>query len=513
MTASHQNHPYTVQRFRAALLRFAGGRAAQALARLVLVLVLVRLLPVADYGAYMLMVGLSEMVLAVVSFGILPVGYRYLPEFITSLPYRSLHRFIVTIIGMQVAILSGMAALLASTWDAIMPWVGFDEEQLKRTAPGVWLFLLVPAFRFSADLLEALLEQGKAQLARALMPTGRALILGAFLMAGHNVGIYEVLIIDIFVTLFCLLLVWMLLHRSLRTLHSPGADGELPIREMARFGWHMAAVDLLGASASPGALRAVIANTLGVAEAGLFAFLQSLQRLVGRYLPGVLLRGLIRPVLVARVANADGMATAEAGTGLLFKLNLLIVGVASIIIAVGGDVLVDLLSGGKFQDAGLLLLIMFAGLAVVAQRSVIEMAMQITGQTSVLRATALLAPVALLAVWYFAKHGLEVAVLIIVGFSTLSNAIAVTVLRRGPKQFNIDIRGQAVIIGSAAVIILVCIGLMEFAQPAVAGFVGLGLFAVAMALGKPFLPSEMRLVEKVAGQRIASGLSRLFAHA
>lgn len=511
LTTDSSNNPYTARRFRGALLRFAGGRAAQASARAILVLVLVRVLPVADYGAYMLMVGLSEMVLAIVSFGILPVGYRYLPEFITSLPYRSLRKFVATIMALQIAILSVLTFFLSHYWDSAMPFLGFSEEQLQRTAVGVWLFLLVPAFRFSADLLEALLEQGKAQIARALMPTGRVLLLTGLWLSGASIGIQNVLIIDITVTACCLFLAWFFLRRSLKALHSPTASGTMPVKEMIRFGWHMAAVDLLGSTGSPGAIRAVVANSLGIVEAGLFAFLQSLQRLVGRYLPGVLLRGLIRPVLVSRVSKADGIATAEAGTGVLFKLNLLVVGVSSIVIAVGGDELVSVLSGAKFPEAGTLLLIMFLGLAVVAQRSVIEMAMQITGQTSALRGTALLAPIALLAVWHFSKYGLETAVLIIVTFSALSNGIAATLLRRGPKHFHIDFRGQSVIAMSAAAAVVLCFWLKSYIHPVLTGMIGLGLFFAAMVFSKPFIKKEVVLVAKVAGPRIASIFQRLFA--
>lgn len=506
---SHK-HPYSVRRFRSALTRFLGGRAVQASARAVLVLVLVRVLPVADYGAYMLLVGLSETVLQLVSFGLSPVGYRYLPEFITTLPYLKLRNFVAGITAMQIAILCVLAFVLTNTWNKVMPLMGFSAEQLEQTAIGVWLFLLVPAFRFCADLLEALLEQGKAQVARALMPTGRVLILGVILLLTDGVSLRGVLIIDIAVTSLCLLLAWFFMYRSLRDLHRPDADGQMPVKEMFRFGWHMAGVNLLSSTGSPGAIRAVLANSLGVVETGLFAFLQSLQRLVGRYLPGVFLRGLIRPVLVARATQANGMAIVQAGTGLLFKLNLLVVSVSSIIIAVGGDRLVEILSGGKFSDAGFILLLMFLGLAVVAQRSVIEMAMQITGQTSALRGTALLAPIALLAVWLLSKHGLEVAVLIIVAFSSLANGIAVVLLRRGPHNFSVDLHGQAVIAIAAAIAILVSIGLTNAMSPVVAGIIASCLFLVAMLIGKPFTAAESTLVGKVAGQRAASLMKRLF---
>jgi O-antigen/teichoic acid export membrane protein len=77
---------YSVGRFRKAALQLVGGRVAQAAARVVLVLAVVRVLPVEDYGAYMLIVGTAEMMLQVGSFGILPLAQRYLPQMLTTLP-------------------------------------------------------------------------------------------------------------------------------------------------------------------------------------------------------------------------------------------------------------------------------------------------------------------------------------------------------------------------------------------------------------------------------------------
>jgi hypothetical protein len=87
-------------------------------------------------------------------------------------------------------------------------------------------------------------------------------------------------------------LCWIQIRQTLTALHSPVATGTLPIREMVRFTWHMALVGPMSGTANPGAIRLVLANTLGVAESGLYAFLQSLERLVSRYLPATLLRNL-----------------------------------------------------------------------------------------------------------------------------------------------------------------------------------------------------------------------------
>ena len=319
------DNPYGVKRFRRAFVHFIGGRVVQASARAALILILVRVLDVGDYGVYMLIVGLSEMMLEVVSFGLLPVAHRFLPQMVRELPLNRLVRFVMSMIAMQTTVLIVVGFLIANYWSAITPFFGFSAEQTEASKAAVLLLVLVPMFRFSVDLLEGHLEQGKAQISRALMPTGRAIVVVSFIALGLGIDLHTVLWIDIWVTAFCLLLAWVLLVQSMFSLHNPDADGQLPIKQMLEFGWYMAPVGLMGATGSPGALRMVLASVLGVVEAGLFAFLQSLQRLVGRYLPGTLLRGIIRPMLVDRFLKPGGIKVVEAGNALLAKSNLLLV--------------------------------------------------------------------------------------------------------------------------------------------------------------------------------------------
>ena len=495
--------PYHLSRLRRALVYFVTGRLAQAAARAILILVLVRLLSLPDYGAYMLLVGLAEMQLQVASFGILPVGRRYLPQMLTSLPAGKLYCFVTTLIGAQLLVLSVIVLALWSAWVVVTPWFGFSAHQAYVAKPAVLLFMLVPAFRFCSELLEALLEQAKSQTARAFMPTGRVLGIGALVALGLDVNLHTIIMVDVIVTATCLVLAWTFLQASLRKLHAADGRGDIPVREMLRFAWHMAAVDLMGATAAPGAIRLALANTLGVVGSGLFAFLQSLEHLVLRYLPSVLLSGLVRPMLISRAFQTGGMAVLRDGSSLLFKTNLLIVALGTIVVAVAGDTLVAWASGGKFTGAGLTLMLIFLALAFKAQRSVIEMIMQITGHTSILRATALVSPLSLLAVWLFADQGINVAVSIIVVGSVISNSIAAQVLSRVVDGYVIDWRGLGAIYVLAALAVLTGALAAEAVPPLAAAGLAVAVYAGSILIVRPFRVEEMHLVEQVLGRRIA----------
>lgn len=500
---------YQAARLRRALRHFIGGRAVQAIARAGLVLLVVRLLPAEDFGAYMLFVGLSEAVLQFCSFGLLRVGQRFLPEVAESAARRDTYRFVSVISFLQLALVVLAVGLLWWFWDPLLAFAGFTPEQAAVSRPALLLFLFVPLFRFTADMLESLLEQGRAQICRALMPIGRVVALVAILLLGVEVDLYRILWLDGLVTLGCLLLSLVFLGVSLRSLPEPAPERirPLPLEDMRRHAWHMSVVDLMGSTYSPGTMRLVLANTLGMAESGLFAFLQSLQKVVGRYLPGVLLLGLIRPMLIARLGTEQGLRLVERATGLMIKVNWLVIAGAAMVALFAGDYLVDLASGGAFQDAGTTLLLMIVILAVTSQRRVLEMLLQVVNQTNILRATALFAPATLLLAWLMARYGLDAAVLGTACSLGLSNIICIRLLRARTDQFPADWRGASSIFVPALLGAAFGYLVLPYAGIWVAiGAAGLLLLALLAAF-KPFRADEIVLADRGVGRLAGRMLS------
>lgn len=495
-----RGRPYSVHRFRRALLQFVGGRLAQAAARAILVLLLIRVLPVEDYGAYMLIVGTAELLLQVGSFGILPTMQRYLPQLLGTLSLRRLYAFVTTMIFAQMAILAGVAYAVSLAWDTVAPYFNMTPAQIEATRYGAWLFLIVPAFRFGTEMLEAMLAPG--QIARALMVFARVGALLALLLLKSEVTLFDVVMIDVVAIGASVIVLLLSIVRTLASLHTPPASAApMPLGEMARFAGQMALVGPMSGTSSPGALRLVLANGLGLAESGLFAFLQNLERLVSRYLPATLLRNLIRPVLISRYAGHGGKDVMRAGTGLLLKSNLLVVIGGVVFIAVCGDEVVRILSGGKFVGAGLTLLLLYVNMIATSQRGVQEMVMQITGHTRALWLTSVVKPVALLLVWFFAPQGLNVAVVIVTAGSLLSNALATRVLRRKTDWFRIDWRGTAAIVLPGLNAAVLGILLTDRTQPLVAGAIALVVFLVFVRMARPFNSGEVGAVERVMGAR------------
>lgn len=502
-----EHKQYGASRFRRAVVHFIGGRVAQAIGRALLILVVVRLLPVEDYGAYMLVIGVAEMLLLLASLGVVSVAQRYVPEVAENSSRSTLGRFVTVLSAIQMLLLVVVAGLTWMYWPTIAGWLSLTDAQIVAMELSALLFFLIPAFRFVEEILEAMLEQGKSQVSRALMPIGRVAVLGVFVALGTHVDLALMMSIDVGVTLFCLLMAYYYLYVSVRDFKGQGT-ASVPVREIVQFSWHMAGANLFSAAGNPGAFRLAISNSLGLAETGLFAFLQSMERLISRNLPGTLLRGVVRPVMVAKAAAPGGMAAVEAGAWFLMKMNLAITLGGFVAVVAAGDELVMLASGGKFPGAGTTLLIFLAVLAIAAQRSVIEMVLQITRQTATLRATAFLVPIGLFLAWYLSRYGLNAAVGAIMITTFAANAIAVRGMRHGERRISFA-WGDYLRIGIPAL----AAGALGYGLALVmngygAAGIALIVFTGALALGKPFQHRELALLERGIGKKIARIMRR-----
>ena len=173
----------------------------------------------------------------------------------------------------------------------------------------------------------------------------------------------------------------------------------------------------------------------------------------------------------------------QAGTGLLLKSNMLAVIGGLVVIAVCGDQIVMLMSGGKFPNAGLTLLLLYVNMIATSQRGVQEMVMQITGHTRALWITSIVSPLALLTVWLFGGHGLNVAVLIITAGSMTANSLAAGVLQVKTDWFRVDWRGMTAIFLPGLVGAALGIVLIGWFAPLTAGAIALLLFVMFLRVG------------------------------
>ena len=181
-----------------------------------------------------------------------------------------------------------------------------------------------------------------------------------------------------------------------------------------------------------------------------------------------------------------------------------------VVIAVCGDQIVTLMSGGKFTGAGVTLLLLYVNMIATSQRGVQEMVMQITGHTRALWITSVVAPIALLLIWLCAGFGLNVAVLIMTAGSLTANWLAAGVLQAKTDWFRVDWRGMTAIFLPGLLAAVAGVLLTGWTPPLVAGAAALVLFVMLLRIGRPFNDLEIGAVERVVGGR-ALKLLRGFA--
>lgn len=394
---------YSGQRFRRAIGHFLFGQAAQVMANFALTLWLVRLLAPADYGAYMILWGMVEMMVPLTSLGMMEAVRRYLPDLAARGAPGALPVFLRAMTLARLTLMVCWALVVAYFWDGISAWLGFNVAQQEAALVAVCLIVSVIGFRYASEMLECLLEQRWSQLTQALMPIGRLLGMAALVATG-GLSLAHVLWVDIAVSAGCFLLAEFFLVRRVKGI-SPTGEYKVSKKEVAIFAWHMTGFNVLNATASFGALRLLVGRLLGLELAGMFAFLQQLLMIVGRYLPANLLANIIRPILIARHAAGDA-AMVSQGMALMRKTNLIIVLGCAAAFAVAGDAIIALASGGRFQQAGLVMLLLFLGLGAVAQGQLVAMYMQVHKRTRQLRNQNVLMLLVPVAVWVGATWGL-----------------------------------------------------------------------------------------------------------
>ncbi|MEH6528664.1 MAG: hypothetical protein V7718_01845 [Porticoccus sp.] len=394
---------YTGRRFRAALRAFLFGRAVQGIAHFVLTLWVVRLLASGDYGVYMTLWGMAEMLVPLSSLGLLEAARRFLPELAARGSAVGVRLFVKWTMIARLSILLVWAFGLALAWGAITDWLGFSAAQASHTWQALILAVLVVAFRYSCEMLESLLEQRWSQAVRALHPVGRLVGLAGLFLT-NQVTLAWILWVEVIVSLVCLLLIEWALIRKLRAL--PNTDKyRVPVRKVVNFSWHLAGTNLLQSIGSGGAQRLLVARLLGLEAAGLFSFLQQLLLIVSRYMPAQLLANVIRPMLISRLATGEHGVVSQ-GMALMWKSNLAIVSASVAVLVVAGDTIVALLSSWRFNDAGMPALLLFIGLGATSQGQLVNMAMQLHDKTHELRKHSLLFLLLPMAAWVGSSYGL-----------------------------------------------------------------------------------------------------------
>ncbi len=501
--------PYSFESFRSNTWHFLTGRVVSGVLSFCILMLLVRALPLAEFGAYVALTAATELLLSLSGMGLPWVVSRYLPEYRLQGSadkalwlVRHSTAWVLGILVLSCCVLTGSAALLLQGGNLQPYRTEFQLYMLLAVLEGL-------SRHFRDGVLGALMQQAQARAAQVLR---QALFLGALLVLhfGQGLSLLAVVLSELLACTTALLLTsW-----HLRTLFGSlggwvQAAPDKPVATFAklwRTGAQMFAAQLLSTPYQPASLLLLLQWHSGLEATALFGFLRSIYEQLCRYLPTALLFSLIRPKLVAAAVNGAGPVQMLGNAAFITRLSLFFTMPLLAFMAVAGPQALQLLAGGRLQTASPVMLAMTALVVVYGQRQLLEVcAVALNASRACLAAAAL--SLAALAVAAAAFHA-GLAVWACIATLAAGQLIFTTALQRllgggglpGPGLAH----AKMALAGAIAAAAALASGVW------VTGWLGLALqlsvcCLVALPLAwmlRPFTPAERERLNAFLGRRI-----------
>lgn len=328
-------------------LTFLSGRLISLVVLLCFQVVLVRVLPPAQFGPYALVFALATLMQTVVSFGIPRVISKYVGRAGWSLPNRAVRTLFLRAMAVRVG---GSALLIAATalTAFFLDDLGQDDPRLIWSAA---LFIIVGVVQIDSDTAAQSLSLQKVS--RSCM-VGEAILRLLLVAGGASLGLIhrasDVLLISLFTAS---LATGRLLFAVLRHLSAPDLDSAtetLERKDLIATGLSGYASSMAWFASSPAIIRLLAGHMLSVVPFAGFAFTQGLVVSFQRYTPGALLFPFVEPAVMRAYAKTQDKTQLEAALSLVSKMDIIVIGAAITGTIIAARPLVELLTGGRYGE-------------------------------------------------------------------------------------------------------------------------------------------------------------------
>ena len=382
---------YSAARLKRGLAYFGFGKAAAALLGLINFTLIVRLLPVPEYAAYVSIIAAMELAIAFSTLGLDWVGLRYLPEVRERGSGGDLRALVNRLCLYRAASLACVALL----GEVLLGWLT-DHARLQAFAPiaNIYLGVLLAEglLRFILGVVfDSLLLQAYGQ---SVLLVRNASFAAALAYAVPGAGISHVAHCELAAAGLGLLLALALLFFYVRA--SPTASAQragvsaLPdARQMRRMALHNYLSMLLNQPYSPQALLLLAGALLPASVTATLGFARNLTELIRRYQPVEMLLGLVRPMLIADYARKRDFAGLARLSQLVYKLSLLALCPVLVACTAYGDLLIAALAKQKYPEAYWLVVGLAWTLVLRSHRLLVGTMANVLDQPQLLTRTAL----------------------------------------------------------------------------------------------------------------------------
>jgi O-antigen/teichoic acid export membrane protein len=387
---------YSGSRFRAALLHYVLGRGANALASITLFVLLARALDVRSYGSYVAVWALMELLLAIGNLGTDWVSTTELPRLRQGQAWSTMRRLVRAVLATQLLSFGSLAVLLVVGGPMLANWLGVSAAPAEIW-PWIALSLLAEGLGRSLrdQMLSSLLLQWLAQ-AVQLLRNLIVLTVAFLLHGGHGLELLQLLRVEAVASAASALLAWANLHWHLRH-PDAGAAMSLDARRLRQTALHAWLGSLGALLISPQVLLLLASRSLGAEATALLGFARNLAEQVRRFMPIEFGFSLLRTYLVSRQKEGGDGSALVTRSQVAWKLNLLILLPVWICAWIWGDALAELVGGGKFANAGLLLACWLSWVLIWSHHRLSDSFAHLLGRSDAVgKASLLLSPLPLL---------------------------------------------------------------------------------------------------------------------
>lgn len=500
---------YSLPALKRAGLQFLSGKLVSAGLTFVILLWLVRVLPVTEYGVYVVLIATAEIGFAIAGLGMPWLTARFVPDYRLNGDGASIRRLFGRLIGCQILALVVLVGVIALVLDAYLAWAGLLQH---RAAAWVALFLLIGEglARFEREaLLSPLMLQSEVRTSM-LVRQGSFLVGLAALDWLGAVTVLHVVALESLSSVMGLVAAHHLLGRHLVSIQQQAANPdwrEPSLLTQWKVALRMYVAHLVTLACGPQVFLNIVQRSLGTDAAAIFGFLRTLYVQISGYLPATLLFTVVRPKLMSTFIT-NGIIGLTQQANLVGKLSLFVLMPLILIAALGGDVIVGMLSGGKFSDNGDLLLGFLLVLVPFSQRQLLETVAVAMNRAGLCTAASISAFVALPVMLWLIESGLGLwapILAMVAGQLVFNGVVVIGLLGAGyrPDFLGLSKLALSTVFSWFAVSQV----FLEDRAPGIwwagASFV-LGLFCYATTawLLKPFGEAERQRINSIAGRRL-----------
>ncbi len=366
------------------IMVFLSGRVVTLVLLICFQILVVRLLPPAEFATYALVFALATLMQTVVSFGIPRVISRYIGQAGWGIEKPVLRSLFMQLLGVRIA---GTATILIIAFLCAHA-LGLTGRLSPLLMVSGGFFILAGVVQIDTDNAAQSLALQKMSRSCAVGESAARLALVATLAAAGRIdGASAILTVSL---LTMALTTARLIYGVLHALSGNSTEGatkaldRLEVRQTALGGY---ASTLAWFASSPAVVRLIGGATLSLLSFAGFAFVQGLVVSLQRYTPGAMLFPFIEPTVMRDYGRTGDKASMENALSLISKIDMILIGAAIVGTLVAARPLVEVMTGGKYGAMAYAIPWLLLYVATIPVYKSFEIVAVLVGATSTLAAT------------------------------------------------------------------------------------------------------------------------------